>query len=357
MTLILSIASQNSIILMGDCLTSTVRGDPELRLFSIGDTHSLLEYGNNPRAYSLAEKIIINDNLTIAYAGDVNLCQEIIATFANCFVGSYISLESIQSILRGTYWNAISERRISLLIMATEPNRGCLEPINCQELYIPGIGEVLAAGSGVPLLREFIISLAPVLEDQSQYPDCNVRVALLLTGALLGEEIQIQSTLLASFGGFYEIAECAESPHRKVTDYCFIFWSVNLCDTGNEFKKRKILRRLNRDTPMEFYAIDFPNGDPGPVQTCIHSVSPLISYLGAQDEPQNLDLNAKYQINVFLCKTPNGRCATAVDIRVENDPVNHMIHFSTIGDQLCSTQRHAILNPLKNKLLSDFREL
>ena len=354
MTLILSIANQDSMVLMADCLTSSPTGDPKLNLFSIGTNHADLRYRGIYRAHSIADKVVTVCNVTVAYAGDVSVSQTIIKTLATALAGSAVRLETIENILRGTFSNAISDGRVSLILAVQEPNGRYLAFWNCQQLQRRGFGEIVAAGSGVHHLQDYLNKASASLSAAGASPDGNVKIALTIAGAMLGSEILTRSPLLSSFGGFYELAECATAPHRKTTDYCLIFWEVNLSKTGDEFRKTKILKRLKPEAPMEFFSMDLPKQEGDPLEMTFHTVTPMARLPEYYHQTWDRDLNSKYQVHVFLGNAASGQPTTAVDVRSTDDPANHLIFFAVNGGRLTMNQRPE-LGALQLQVLDSFK--
>jgi hypothetical protein len=86
MTLIACLAADNYPVLIADGLTSSLKGQPNIRLPTIGDHHYQLQGTSKLKVHGTIEKLVrLGTNAIVAWAGDCYLATNLLKGIADLF--------------------------------------------------------------------------------------------------------------------------------------------------------------------------------------------------------------------------------------------------------------------------------
>ena len=126
---------------------------------------------------------------------------------------------------------------------------------------------------------------------------------------------------------FYEIADCSGADFFIHTDTVFLMWET-VAEAEGPPKLRKIMRRFPAENPCQYYAAEFSYPSNHPVRhDMVIRVSSGLDGPFQYDAVEHPDLNASYQVNIFIGWLPGHRGATLTDIRHATNLDEHLVRF------------------------------
>lgn len=272
----------------------------------------------------------------VAFAGNVGLAHTALQRLRDNFREYTPDEDYLRTVLKGSFADILTPE-VSLMIVMRHEGKVSFVPINCRTVRLPGIGKVWVAGSGIDQLQRMAEALEAPLRDCLSYQNKLhglLACALFIAGCMLGNEVWSAGTLLDSFGGFYEIAECTGSTFRYFTDYVYVFWEFPVNNDAPP-AAMKVMKRLQRQDPSEYFSIDLPLGEAGAVSNeRRYQVATGLNGPAAPPPADPVDLNATFQVNVLGLNVGTKSFGTTARIHHAENPTDHVIFFTRSGTTL-----------------------
>lgn len=356
MTLILCIEPDGNPILLADCLLSTPLGDAAFELPSIGREHAKLPTVTGVRAATAGKKIVpINRTMFAAFAGNVARAHALIGRLRDIFGQETPSKDYLNVVLKG-----FLAPDVSLMIVLRHQGQIGFVQINCQSIRLPGVGKVWAAGSGIGSLKDLCRQLQRPLQDCMSFRPAScglIACALCISGTLLGNEVWAGGTLVNSFGGFYELADCSGPEFRFVTEHVFVFWQFPSTNDAPPVAM-KVMKRLPRQDPAEYFSIDLPLEENGGTRNeRRYQIATGIDAPAVPPQTDKVELNALFQVNVLGVNVGSSHFGTMARVHHATNPIDHVIYFPETGSTLTRQIRLHYLKEYCDGLLPLARQI
>jgi hypothetical protein len=182
-----------------------------------------------PRILSPQQKVcIITDYCAIAWAGELRCARELVARLARISRRIRITETIIARFLK-----KYPGKEVKVVGAIYEDGRLQTFGLECEKLSCPTLGDVYAAGSGAPIIHDYVrtvkeLHLSPPPEDEIAAR--GVSLALTQVAHLLNAEFRkgdAADSIQDFFGGGYEIAAFYGGKFNKITAN-FVFLDVSL---------------------------------------------------------------------------------------------------------------------------------
>jgi len=212
-------------ILLGDLLLSSDHNsETSLNLPTIGEITEIFPEGSGFIPIGLSQKVfVLNENLSLAWAGSKILAQGIIAELLReCQKKPFWESRDLEQFFR-----AFEAELDEVSILGYSNNgRGIFsfgfgrhESRDENENY----GRLKLAGTGADDLKSHMNTFKPVLSGANPLENA-VANTLWITSKMIGQERVSAQNLLNYYGGGFEIVSLVRKQFRKIDDFLCLIW-------------------------------------------------------------------------------------------------------------------------------------
>lgn len=308
MTAIAAFAVEGCPVLFGDLLLSFQGGDErDVRLPASGDVSKIVTSGGLRVCGTGQKVVIVSRDCAIAWSGDEEIAGLVIHEVRTMAGAAPLTAASIQTYLE-------SHERVRCFDMAfigfvREGDAIRRFAYRAAEFPSQRAGSVLAAGSGTPVMCEFIHWLDVSEQSREGEPnnvDAAIAAALQLMALLLLRELQTVDTpesLREMFGGGYEVAVFADGEFQKIRDVTMLLWGCTLLESGEvEFMPVLAMKQhyARSSLLLRSAKLSMKDGAVHSGDEQVHIVSPMYAENPPQEDLIQIGLHSPLYCHVFL---------------------------------------------------------
>lgn len=175
-----------------------------------------------PVPTGLRQKIVIlSDHLAIGWSDSMIDARSLIREISEEFTDLELSGDEVVAFLKG---KESEYSNVNLVGVCKKDNRRYIFYFNgALKISHPVLKNFYAIGSGSPIFANYSQTIPISAEDHTQ----STLSIVSMMGALLGEELRSQSTLLNNFGGGFEIIYHDGKQFKKFDETTYLFWSAH----------------------------------------------------------------------------------------------------------------------------------